>query len=148
MTYHASAVVPEDVLHVWNDAWGWLAPAVAQSSGRISVDDLRRGLYRGEYQLWVAFKDDAIDGAIITTITEYPNKRILTWLFIGGDHIEDWCDSMHKLVERFSRDMGCEGAEIVGRKGWVRFMKKYGWNEEYITVDKMFDNEEEQRLVA
>ena len=59
-------VPPEHVFQVWPDIRGYLEPAVETSHGRWTLEHLLAVLYSGRSQLWIAFDDEGIWGALTT----------------------------------------------------------------------------------
>ena len=122
------SLVPHTYInHVWDEIKGFLESAVSVTNGRYTTYDVYNGCQLGEYQLWIAFgDDDKIVGVEVTSISNYPSKRVLTSLFTGGIRIRTWRDKMMELITRFARDNGCEAIEGFGRSGWVKLLEPYG----------------------
>jgi hypothetical protein len=81
----------------------------------------------GRYQLWIAFDDDRqIMGCEVTTVTNYPSKRVLTSLFTGGNDIRSWRNQMIDVITKFAKDQDCEAIEGHGREGWIKLLEPYG----------------------
>ena len=107
------------------------------------------GIEEGKSQLWIAFDEDElnIEGAIVTTVETYPHKTMLCWALCGGENFHDWHKPMYDLIERFRKEQGLDGSELIGRKAWCRFMKQYGWEERFAFLD-FFPEEEGVQNVA
>ena len=149
MTYTVS-IIPQAVLNVvYNDAAGLLEPAVAQSDGRHNVNTVMDRVSLGDYQLWMAFSEENKPiGALITLIEPYPLKTMLNLLFCGGKELEEWHEDMLVVLEKFAKDNGCDGMELVGRPGWKRFLEKHGWGSSHLVVERTFDIEEVKKEAA
>lgn len=87
-----------------------------------TVEDVAQELLDGKAQLWIHG-----EGMVITTVEDWPQKRILRfWLAAGklddilvmGDYIYQW-----------GREQGCTEAGITGRRGWVKPLATQGWKE-------------------
>jgi len=122
------SLVPIDhVNDVWEKVGHMLSPAVSVTNGRYMLYDVYVAVQRGTMQLWIAFTDDReILGCEITTITDYPSKRVLTSLFTGGTDIRLWRDEMMMFLLRWAKDNECEAIEGYGRKGWIKMLEPYG----------------------
>jgi len=97
----------------------------------------------------MAFEDeDTPLGALVTRLEEYPNARMLNYLYVGGDDMASWHQEMLDSLERFAKDNDCAGMEIIGRKGWERFMKKFGWETKHIVCEKFFTDKEKEDVAA
>lgn len=148
MTYRVSVVPPKTLYEIEDEVFAHLQPAIDMTNGRFSRDSYAMDIENNKSQLWIAFEDEAlrIDGAIITNIETYPHKTMLCWALMGGTNFYDWCDPMYALIERFRKDQGLDGSEMVGRQGWSRFMKRYGWTERFRFLEFMAEEEDMQHV--
>ena len=139
MTYEVSLVPGNKLYEIEDDVFKWLQPAIDMTHGRFSRDSYARDIEEGRSQLWIAFEAEtlSIDGAIITNIEQYPHKTMLCWALMGGENLARWHRQMYDLIEKFRQDMNLDGSEMVGREGWVRFMKQYGWTERFRFMEFM-----------
>lgn len=147
---HKVSIIPQAVLDVVDaDARKMLAPAVERSGGRHTVDSVMASIYGGYNALWFAFNDDGKSvGALVTEIETYPNRTMLNLIFCAGDDLEDWHEEMLDILEKYGRDNGCDGMELIGRYGWKKFLQKHGWEASYLVCQMSFDKEEEKRDAA
>jgi|TARA_R110000796_G_scaffold101324_1_gene210036 hypothetical protein len=139
--------IPKDVFSVVaRDVEEFLAPAIELSHGRDDMTSIWKYLILGQSQLWMAFddEDNKPKGALVTRIEDYPLKKMINYLYIGGDDLKEWHKDMLAIVEKFAREQGCEGMELVGRKGWDRFLKDCGWEAKHIICERFFDEETQQ----
>lgn len=99
--------------------------------------DVYVSLQQSKMQLWIAFNDDKeIVGCQITSITDYPSRRVLTSLFTGGKILREWRDEMMSLLLRWAEDNECTGIEGYGRKGWIKMLEPYGVKRGLIMFEK------------
>ena len=82
-------------------------------------------------QLFIAMADEIIASAI-TQITDYPQKRVLTIVLLGGGRMNEWLPLLNQL-EKWGIDEGCEQIELYGRPGWEKVLK---WEKTYIALKK------------
>lgn len=95
--------------------------------------DILDGVFDGTYVLWVVMDDeDRIVSAFTTRLIVYPQRKALSLDWVGGTQMRDWSDQMIETVTRYALELGCEHLEGYGRKGWGRYLKKYGFYPEYI----------------
>lgn len=120
-------VPPEHVFQVWPDIRGYLEPAVETSHGRWTLEHLLAVLCNGRSQLWIAFDDEGIWGALTTEITNYPAKRCLSMHFLGGTEFDRWYSDMLKQISNFGKEMDCDGIEGTARFGFWKFLKQDGF---------------------
>lgn len=107
----------------------WIEAALAYNGGECAFEDVAAGIEAGKMQLWPAPK-----GCLVTEIVEFPQKRVIS-VFLGGGDLDQLAD-MHRDVITWAKAQGCTGARIIGRRGWVRAFKKYGWHEQATVLEK------------
>ena len=132
------SMVPADHINaVWDSIKVLLQPAVTVTNGRYMLYDVYVSLQQSKMQLWIAFNDDKeIVGCQITSITDYPSRRVLTSLFTGGKILREWRDEMMSLLLRWAEDNECTGIEGYGRKGWIKMLEPYGVKRGLIMFEK------------
>jgi hypothetical protein len=77
-------------------------------------------LLDGRAQYW-----DEGDGAIITELLRYPNYNVINYWLVAGK-LEDTL-ALQPRIERWARMQGCAKAIGIGRPGWLRVLKRYGY---------------------
>jgi|TARA_R100001530_G_scaffold90666_1_gene63013 hypothetical protein len=147
---YAVALIPHEVLDmVDEDARRLLSPSTERSEARHNIHTVMDGLYSGQFNLWMAFDENNNPaGAVVTSIEKYPLRKMVNLLFCAGDDLDGWHKEMLDALEKHMWETGCRGLEVVGRYGWQRFLKKYGWEANYVVCEKIFDEEQEARDVA
>lgn len=138
-----SLIPLEGVLPTWPKVRPHLAKAVEYSGGRYETDDILVALFNNEQQLWVAFDDEGVKGAVVTQFTAYPRKSVLSVMHCAGDKAEEWREPMLKTLHKWAADHGCEAMEGYGRRGWERYMKRYGFKHLWTTVEVPIKKEDE-----
>jgi hypothetical protein len=99
--------------------------------------DVYVAVQQGRMQLWIAFDDqNEILGCQVTTVTDYPSRRLLTSWFTGGKRLREWRDEMMGVLIRWAEDNECTGIEGYGRKGWIKMLEPYGVKENLIMFEK------------
>lgn len=79
-----------------------------------------------------------IIGFASSAMVEYDEVKLLQVRMLAGDFFSEWIDEMHETLEKFARENDCNGLELIGRRGWVRKLERFGWREAFITVEKRF----------
>ena len=88
------------------------------------MEHLCAAVMMGNTQLWVAFEDEKVWGAVTTEVTRYPAKTMLSMHFLGGERFDDWYVDMLKNLSRYAKDAGCDGLEGVARFGFWKWLKQ------------------------
>lgn len=106
--------------------WKKIAPAVAESGGRITQDALKNLLLKFEYQAWTVFEDKRCLATVVTKINVYPSGlKSLDAIFAAGDDRAKWQTLVVETLKKFARAEGCEMFEIAGRPGWERIYPEF-----------------------
>ena len=120
----------------------YLVESEVWSRGRSKVDDILRFVLNGQMQLWVVFskEENKLYGHIITEVKAYPQCKMLQvqYCAMEKNHMQYVDDKMQELAEKFAKDMDCNGIEFIGRPGWGKHMKDYGYEVQSITYQKFF----------
>ena len=127
--------IPKDCAYtIWPQVAKVLMRSVATAEGKYEVDDLLDCILKDELVLWVVLdtNNDEIIAAITTRIIEYPERRALAMDFIGGTRMKEWLPEAQSTIVQFANDNNCSHLEGYGRKAWSRWLKKYGWEPDYI----------------
>ena len=81
-------------------------------------------------------KEDSIDGVVVTQFTVYPRKKVFTILLCCGDNLNQWYGPIFDMLYQFASLNGCNLAEVIGRKGWVRRLKDDGFKQSVWIVER------------
>ena len=112
----------------------YLKKSVGTAKGKYEVDDLYDS-QKMTIVLWIVVdhdKDDDIIAAITTKLIEYPQGRSMAMDWIGGTRMKEWLPMAQNVISRYAKDHNCKYLEGYGRKGWGRWLGKYGWKPDYI----------------
>lgn len=120
----------------------YLAESEKWSRGRSKVDDILRFLLNGQMQLWVVFctEEQQLYGYVVTEIKSYPQLKMLRvqYCAMEPNHMQYVDSKMQEIAEKFAKDTGCSGVEFIGRPGWGKHMKEYGYEIQSVTYQKFF----------
>ena len=134
-----TALPTDYVTRLWPQIAKVLEKAVATSEGRYTLDDIYKRIMEDELVAWVVLdpaKDDEIIAAITTRLIKYPTRDAMAMDWIGGARMREWLPIAHEKIVRYAKDYNCWHLEGYGRKGWGRWLERYGWKPDY-TVYKM-----------
>jgi hypothetical protein len=111
------------------------------SGGRHTLKSTWDALRAGRQTLWLAFERDLEDirAVAVTCVTRYPAKTMLCIVMLEGRDMPSWESPLHDCFVRYARDLGVDGVELYGRKGWVRIGARYGWKEAATVLDRGLD---------
>ena len=130
-----SMVPPQYVDTCWKEIEPYMEKAAEYTYGRYTSGDIYDSLKEYDHQLWVAFDNGKIKGAVVTNIITYPRRKILCMSFCGGIGLKDWKDPMLELLKRFAKDSGCDGIEATARRGWAKVFENDGYKGHWVTFE-------------
>lgn len=145
MSFQVSIIPSGHVCNVLVEVLPMLHKAAKVTNGRMTTDDVLAEILTGQSLMWIAFDSDAsnkIYGVLLTKVTGYYRKRLLTVSFCAGERASEWMDSMVRRLFQFGRDQKCDGIEWTGRRGWERFLSKYGLKVKYSLFETSIDDAE------
>lgn len=129
--------VPAEKLEpIWPVVEPLLEKALEGNCGEVTTFDVYQGIKSRDLQLWVIY-DGSVQAAVITEIINYPRKKTCRALQVAGSNMDEW---MHliQVIEDWAKEQGARSMELIGRKGWERYMKQYGFSFEHVTLNKEF----------
>jgi hypothetical protein len=135
------ALVPkEDYDTIFPHVREYLRKAANLSGGRTTIEHVKSNLYTKPQQLWIAFDEGKIVCGAITEILEYPTKKVLAGLFIGGNQLAEWRKPIVDNMALFAKANNCSCIEFMGRRGWGKVLKQDGWKQTYISYEFPLEN--------
>lgn len=120
-------VFAQDLDAWWPQIADWVDAALAAGGDLYGPDDVRAGIERRDYQLWLLF-DPGLSGFALTQIVTYPRATALVVQLCGGVGVDGWLSDLVGLLERFGAAKGCERLICEGRRGWVKKLGALGWS--------------------
>lgn len=130
-----SLVPKEYVEGCWDQIEGYLEGAAKYTFGRFTVQDIKDCITDYDYQLWIAYEDGKIYGAVVTEFVHYPRCKMLSMQFCGGVELKRWKAPMLDILQRWARDTGCAAIEYTGRTGWVKIFKNDNCIKRFVTCE-------------
>jgi len=118
--------------HLIDEVWLEVAPmlekALEKNPGDLDLEDARKKLDSGEYLLLCAVDNDKILAAFAVELVE-ARRKTANIVLCGGEQMNDWLDDFMDTVKPLVREQGCEALTIMGRVGWQRKMRPFGFTE-------------------
>jgi len=113
---------------LWDQVEPLLAKAVRREHGRFTTRDIYKWFLEGEQLLWVIARDHRVVAAGMVRNYRHPTGKLGScWHLLGGEGAKDWAV---KVIETWSADCrrrGVSEMQIVGRRGWLRYVRPYGF---------------------
>ena len=136
-----SYVPPEDVGLIWKQIEPLLLKTLEIDGFAYMPKDIFDSILKKIMQLWISWngKTNVVEAAIVTEIIDYPRLRSCRYFLAGGTNMKVWFNSMKEQIEQWAIQNNCQRIELVGRKGWVKWLKDY--KQKHIILMKEFKNE-------
>jgi len=128
-----SFIDPKEIESVWPMVYPLIDKCHRYANGELETQDFLDMLTSGAMQLWVATDDSLIFAAMITEFVQYPRKKVMRIIAIGGEGMKRWM-RFFPALEAAALQVGCTGFEALGRKGWLRILKD--WECTYYVLTK------------
>lgn len=121
-------------LKFWPAAREYLREAI-KLNGALDDDDVLSLIKSQHMQLW-GIHDGDLKAVMVTEVVNYPKKKYVRVVLIGGHEMEKWNQLVVDSLERFRIEQGANGIEGGGRRGWVKSLEKFGFREYATTMIK------------
>ena len=123
----------DKVASIWEEVYPLLEKAQVYAAGELDTQDYFAMIESGDMQLWIAEDDGGIFAMMLTEFVQYPRKKVMRIVSIGGSEMHRWMKYFPAL-EAAALSVGCTGFEVFGRKGWLRVLKD--WKCSYYVLTK------------
>ena len=94
----------------WERTKHYLEPAL---DGSYTLDDVWTEISDDRAQFW-----PLPNGAVVTQVLEFPQRRVLR-IWLAGGRLDEFQFAVERATE-YAIHRGCSAVEIDGRKGWQR----------------------------
>jgi len=111
----------EEVAEKWHEIAPMLRRATTRTGCYEPIDLLQMSM-RGQVGIWVCEVEGAVQAAIVTEIKQYPRKRVLEVMFLGGGNLPEWLEDAMDVLTAHAKDAGCAHLATLGRPGWARVL--------------------------
>jgi len=135
---YVSGIPAEYIDDVWEDCKKYVEMGNNKSHEEMDVHDIYFFLKEKEMQLWIVYDDKAMDEikAVVTTeIVNYPRKKVCRIVTLGGRGIDSWIHAI-STIEAWAEAQGCESMKTFCRKGFIKKLENYGYEQTYTVLGK------------
>ena len=131
---NVALVAADKVASIWEEVYPLLDMAQVYAAGELDTQDYFAMIENGDMQLWIAENDGGIFAMMLTEFVQYPRKKVMRIVSIGGKEMNRWMKYFPAL-EAAALSVGCTGFEVFGRKGWLRVLKDWKCSYHVLTKD-------------
>jgi hypothetical protein len=102
-----------------------------------TVDDVYADIVSSKNQLWVLADERYRPVSVyVTEVIDYPRKSIVRVLLLSGSGFLPFTELTVNALEQLAHRVGATAIEVIGRKGWERHLKPFGFNSAYVHLIK------------
>ena len=137
MNLYISGIPSERINEVWEDCEPYIAMGNGKSRDEMSVEDIYKRLSEARMQLWLVFNEDKDIISVLTTeIIDYPRKTVCRIVTLGGKDLDIWVEDWLETIEAWALENDCVAMETVCRKGFIKKLEKFGYENAYTVLVK------------
>jgi hypothetical protein len=116
-------------------SWSLLQKALDYANGEFSYDSVYNSVKARTMQLWLDIEGDTIKAAGLTKLVQYPEKRVCV-LVAFSTVTPAKMQEYHSMLELWAGAKGIKDFEFLGRKGFERYGKQFGYKLQYVVMTK------------
>jgi hypothetical protein len=132
----AVVVEPKDLPHIWDRVAEHLGPACKSSHGQETLGTARQSLIKGTDGLFVVLDGGEIIGAVTYHVLDFDTGlRLLDIPLAGGVNMDSQMGAVVGMFNQLKSAFMCDRVRITGRKGWVRYLKQFGFVDTHYSVE-------------
>lgn len=132
----AVVVEPKDLPRIWDRVAEHLGPACESSHGQETLGTARQSLIKGTDGLFVVVDGDEIIGAVTYHVLDFDTGlRLLDIPLAGGVNMDSQMGAVVGMFNQLKSAFMCDRVRITGRKGWVRYLKQFGFVDTHYSVE-------------
>jgi hypothetical protein len=137
MSLYISGIPSERINEVWEECEPYIEMGNGKSRDEMSVMDIYERLSEARMQLWLIFNDKKEIVSVLTTeIIEYPQKTMCRIVTLGGKDLDIWVEEWLDTIEAWALEKGCVAMETVCRKGFIKKLERFGYENAYTVLVK------------
>lgn len=133
--YRLEPIAPWDAVKHWSIIVGRVAECGVAAGDLRSPDEWLERIESKDAQLWLIRKGQNIAGCVITEIYDTRRGKTCAMPVTAADDMAAAIPVVLDVIGRWAKEHGCQRLEGVGRRGWARALKAYGWRELVTVVE-------------
>ena len=136
MTTYLTGIPSQEIDEIWDACVPYLDLVEKKGQGEMATEDIYKLCKEAKMQLWVIFDNDAnIKGVGTTEVLIHPRKKVCRIITLGGVGFDEWMHSI-SVIEAWAEEKGCHAIETFCRKGFIKKLEKYGYEQTYTVLGK------------
>ena len=128
-------VLPELLPEVWPEVEHLFLENAQVWDEYYTLESIQYWLVRNAMQLWTLSSNEEYILAWISELRVYPKVTVLSLPIIVGRQLRENLDLLD-CVEMWARKQGATKSFVLGRKGFLRALKPYGYEQRGVALSK------------
>lgn len=112
------------------DVQGWIEAALQRSGATHDIADVAAMIESGEARLF-----QGRQAALVAVIEDHPTGLALCLWLAGGDQ-DELINDLRPKAESWGRESGCDRSMIMGRRGWIKALKRHDYRPRAVVLVK------------
>lgn len=121
-------VNPDTLEQAWPHAEKWLAKANLRGNSSYPLEDMKRDISDEKKLLLRCVAGPSFCWLVLGCVENSQNRTAIVYA-CGGDGVLGMLDDVVSFCEAYAAANECTYITCSGRAGWVKALKRYGWNE-------------------
>lgn len=117
----------------WPIVSGLIEPALDEET---SILDVYNKLMDEMMSLLSISIHGEIVAACVCEFVDYPRISALRVVAVGGDRMKEWLPDLIDALDEWAEDSKIDRIEQMGRDGWMKVLKGYGYRKRYTFMTK------------
>jgi hypothetical protein len=136
MTTFLTGIPSQEIDEIWEACEPYIELGAKKGQSEMTSKDIYNFCKEAKMQLWIVFDSESNIKAVVTTeIINYPKKKVCRVITIGGQEIDNWLHSI-SVIEAWAEENGCHAMETFCRKGFIKKLEHYGYEQTYTVLGK------------
>lgn len=110
--------------------WGRIEPLLQRVLDRFDygsdADDILADVINGRRMMW-SIND--LEGLAVLSVSRLPKFSTLDVDCLAGENMNEWLSPFINQLTEYAKVLDCKYVDASGRKGWIRQLKQFGFNE-------------------
>lgn len=127
----------EELTDKWYLIKDMIGRSLEHGNGDLSAYDIFIECLQAICQCWIREDEyGTIHGVAITRVLTHKQYKECVIVCTTSEGWFEHGPDILNMLEDFARGMDCKYTSVYGRKGWARALKKYGYEEPFVTLMK------------
>ncbi len=120
---------------VWDKCLPLLTDACERNGNLDTPQNTYELLLKNHKYLWLAVRDHEVLGVVLTSIEQYPLKKVCSIDICTGSDLDEWIGNL-PIIEQWAQSNGCQEMFMMARVGYERKLKEFNYQKTHVFLQK------------